>query len=115
MLKRTNSIILSIVLLVVGVVLVVVFRGNIIDNLWGLLTEKNFIIPKKSNILQFKPTLLNDGSSNWWVYGEDKHYYYYFLGSDSVLYYFSEKMDSDGCVGFKALDYKSWCNLQVSR
>ena len=52
------------------------FSTNLFDNLWNLLTGRGYFIPKESNMFIFKVTKENDGSGEWWLYGEDKNYYY---------------------------------------
>ena len=46
------------------------------SNLWGLLTGKVFVIPSQSSIFTFKTTKINQGSGDYWLYGQDQNNYY---------------------------------------
>lgn len=52
------------------VVLLMAF-SNALLNCWMLLIEPNYIIPKESNIFQFDVNQMNEGSGDWWIYGQD--------------------------------------------
>ncbi len=47
-----------------------------ISNLYAISMEKEYKIPFQSSVFTFNPTKMNEGSGDWWVYGEDKHYFY---------------------------------------
>lgn len=48
----------------------------IFENMWGQITDSNYIIPDESSLLRFNATKMNQGSGDWWLYGEDGNYYY---------------------------------------
>ena len=87
--------------------------SNCLSNCWMLLIEPNYIIPKESNIFQFEVNQMNDGSGDWWVYGQDNKNYYYFLGSDFFPYITFSKGDAQTCSGFDKLNINTWCDKIV--
>lgn len=78
-------------------------------NAWFLLIDSAYIIPKESTVFTFKPTVMNAGSGDWWIYGEDKKFYYYFTGDEAIPYSSYLKEDAKKCSGFKSDDYSTWC------
>lgn len=82
-------------------------------NLWFKLIEPEYVIPEESSIFDFKPNVMNPGSGDWWVYGEDSKNYYYFTGSEDNPYILIEK--SIDCPNFDPLNYKSWCNTNLNK
>jgi hypothetical protein len=68
-----NKILLLIVLLFI---IVIIFLKDMLINVWCLNTDKNYFIPKESSIFTFKSTQMNNGSGDWWLYGEDNKFYY---------------------------------------
>ncbi len=69
-------------------VIVYLSQTQLVPNLWGLLTEKNYFIPKESNVFVFKALAMNGGSGDWWLTGEDKHYRYVLnLEGDTPQYF----------------------------
>jgi len=68
---------LAIPLLVIAFILAC--YTHVFSNLWLILMGNGcYIIPQESNIFIFSPTKMNDGSGDWWLYGEDNEYYYSF-------------------------------------
>jgi hypothetical protein len=79
---------------------------NLFGNLWCKLTGLGFFIPKESNMFIFEVTKWNDGSGEWWLYGEDKNYYYGLNNIDELEYYIMKKGNED--KNFNKFDYKTW-------
>ena len=42
-----------------------------LSNLWLLATGDGYSIPTGSSLFSFQPTLMNQGSGDWWIYGRD--------------------------------------------
>jgi hypothetical protein len=76
-------------------------------NLLGLLTDSEYFVPAGSTVFTFRPTVMNPGSGDWWIYGEDSHYYYYFEDGIKV-----SKQTADMCQGFSRSDVTTWCLSQ---
>ena len=106
---------IKILLLLAPLCLVVLLAtlSNCLSNFWMLLIEPNYIIPKESNFFQFEANQMNDGSGDWWVYGQDNKNYYYFLGSDFLPYITFSKGDTQTCSGFDKLNINTWCDKIV--
>lgn len=79
---RNKALLIFALILIVGISVM----SDVFSNAWSLLTERSFIIPTESSIIMFKVTSMNEGSGDWWVYGEDANFYYHFIGSDQVSY-----------------------------
>ncbi len=83
--------------------------SDVFSNAWSLLTDRSFIIPTESSIITFKVTSMNEGSGDWWVYGEDANFYYHFMGSDQVPYTKIARNITSTCEAFDPLNYLTWC------
>ncbi|WP_265595334.1 hypothetical protein [Verrucomicrobium sp. BvORR106] len=81
----------------------------VLTNAAGLASEKVYIIPEESNLLRFRPTEMNNGSGDWWIYGEDPDCYYHFEGSKEVAYHAFKRSDVAQCPNFEPRDYETWC------
>jgi hypothetical protein len=77
------------------------------QNGWGIITDKNYFIPDESNIFVFKVSKMNDGSGDWWLYGEDAKYYYALnQESGSPKYFrFSKGREPEN---FDKFNYAAW-------
>jgi hypothetical protein len=53
---------------------------------------------------------MNDGSGDWWIYGEDYNNYYYFTGIGIRPYKYISKTDALKCESFIADSVNTWCN-----
>lgn len=80
---------------------------NIFSNSFHIIMEKEFFIPEESNIFQFKPTKMNDGSGDWWLYGEDSKYYYALNQNSQIPKYFKFSKENK-TEGFDKFNYKTW-------
>lgn len=65
------------------------------------------MLPAESSIMRFEVTQMNEGSGEWWIYGEDNNYYYRFLGEEGRAYIKAAK--SITCPGLNPLDSQTWC------
>ena len=99
------------ILLVLAVTagILVVASTPIASNAWFKLTEPAYVIPAESSPWRFTPTQMNEGSGDWWVYGQDDGNYYYFTGSGEPPYLVFPKAQAAACVGFESKDHRSWC------
>ncbi|WP_240996600.1 hypothetical protein [Pseudomonas viridiflava] len=80
---------------------------NFFSNAFMMLMDGNNFIPKESSVFSFKPYEINQGSSNYWVYGEDGESYYYFSYGSTLAYILASKKNS--CPKFDRQDYLTWC------
>jgi hypothetical protein len=64
------------VLIFLPILFSIMLFSNFFINVWGLMIDEHYFIPQESNIFQFKVTVMNQGSGDWWLYGEDDKYYY---------------------------------------
>ncbi len=78
-------------------------------NAWLLITEPAYVIPDESSLWRFAPTMMNDGSGHWWIYGEDDRNYYHFTGSAEATYIVLPKTEAATCAGFDSTDLRTWC------
>ena len=80
----------------------------VLGNLFSILTENEYIIPKESSIFTFEATKMNEGSGGWWMYGEDNKKYYA-LSMNSINKIISiDKGQSQKIKNFDKLNYKTW-------
>lgn len=98
-------------LLAVTSVLMLAAGTNLFSNAWMMLVDRENVIPAESSIFSFKPYEINQGSSNYWIYGEDDSNYYYFAHQPSVPYVVMSK--GKDCQAFDRLDYTTWCGVRT--
>ncbi|HAK61594.1 MAG TPA: hypothetical protein DCO77_14665 [Nitrospiraceae bacterium] len=67
----------------------------VLENGWHLLTGRGYKIPAESSIFSFKPTVMNSGSGEWWLYGEDSTHYYYLDNNTKI-----SREAAETCRGF---------------
>ncbi|SET20193.1 hypothetical protein [Thorsellia anophelis] len=77
-----------------------------------LIIDGNFI-PERSNILFFEPTVIDEGSGGYWIYGEDNANYYYFLNDAENTYMFIKK--NNNCINFDKQNFNTWCKQNYDR
>lgn len=87
-----------------------VLLTNIFSNSLMLLMDRVNFIPAESSILAFEPYEINQGSSSYWIYGQDGENYYYFSYDAAVPYIFISK--ANACQGFDRLNFKTWCSAK---
>lgn len=93
-------------------ILIGAFGTPVIGNLWSLTTGRGFFIPKESSIFTFNVTKENDGSGEWWLYGEDNNNFYALHEKDPVYLVFS-RADIGKCKGFHAKKQDTWCKDMI--
>lgn len=98
----------TIFVLATGVlVLGIVMWTNFFSNALMLAMDRVNFIPAESSIFSFEPYEVNQGSSSYWIYGQDSDNYYYFSYEATSPYIFILK--SNHCHGFDRLNFKTWC------
>jgi hypothetical protein len=90
---------------------VVVVGTPVTGNLWGLVTGAGYAIPSESSIFTFRATVMNDGSGEWWMYGEDRRNFYGVpeKGAPPAGYLVFPRGRVGECPGFSARDVTTWC------
>ncbi|SQC53089.1 Uncharacterised protein [Pseudomonas aeruginosa] len=83
---------------------------NFFSNALMLMMDRVNFIPEESSIFSFSPYEINQGSSSYWIYGEDGGNYYYFSHELVASYLFISK--SNNCPTFDRLDFKTWCSAK---
>lgn len=85
---------------------------NLASNAMMLLLDRSNVIPQESSIFTFEPYVINQGSSNYWLYGKDRHYYYHFTYRDAAPYVYIRA--DNPCRGFDREDVRTWCNARAA-
>jgi hypothetical protein len=78
------------------------------SNATMLLMDRSNFIPSQSSIFSFEPYVINDGSSNYWLYGQDRTYYYHFTYLADAPYLYIPRKNT--CAGFDRADVRTWCS-----
>ncbi|MEN7550493.1 hypothetical protein AAG747_21415 [Rapidithrix thailandica] len=92
------------------IVLIVCIKTEVLTNAWHILTASDFSIPEESSVFTFKVTRMNEGSGEWWLYGEDENYYYTMERTKAENpYAIISKSKARTCAHFNKLDYTTWC------
>jgi hypothetical protein len=83
-------------------------------NLLGVIDDRGYIIPKESSWFTFRILKMNEGSGEWWIYGEDERNYY-FQGDHEykIGYVVFPKTKVNQCRDFNKLEYATWCKKYV--
>ncbi len=105
-----NKIAIFFLVVLVGVLLAGLTVNGFLSNSLMLMMDRVNFIPKQSSIFSFEPYEINQGSSSYWIYGEDGENYYYFSYEPASPYMFIAKNNS--CQGFDRKDFKTWCSAQ---
>lgn len=86
------------------------FFSTFLINKWSLWASQGYFIPHESSVYSFKPVVQNEGSGEWWIYGEDENYYYYAGdGVEPYPYMTIKKRDTIKCPNFSPTDFNTWC------
>lgn len=80
---------------------------QMLSNVLMLLMDRANFIPAESSIWTFEPYEINQGSSSYWLYGEDRVNFYYFAYTPENAYRVIAK--SNQCAGFDKRDVRTWC------
>lgn len=94
-------------LLAIFVLAIAGLSTPVLSNALMLLMDNGNFIPAQSSIWTFEPYEINQGSSNYWIYGEDRVNYYYFAYTPETPYRLIAKRNQ--CVGFDKRDVRTWC------
>ncbi|WP_243381705.1 hypothetical protein [Stenotrophomonas lactitubi] len=78
------------------------------SNATMLLMDRSNFIPAQSSIFSFEPYVINNGSSNYWLYGQDRTYYYHFTYQADAPYLYIPRKNT--CAGFDRADVRTWCS-----
>lgn len=105
----------NIFLIILLAFLTVLFFTPILGNIFSLIIEKEYFIPKQSSIFTFNETVHNDGSSDVWRYGEDSNNYYFNLSDTNNNVLVFPKTNISNCPGFNSEDIATWCGLKVPK
>lgn len=95
------------ILLAVFVLAIAVLATPVMSNALMLLMDNENFIPAESSVWTFEPYEINQGSSNHWIYGEDRVNYYYFDYTPETPYRLIARRNQ--CVGFDKRDVRTWC------
>ncbi|WP_256735474.1 hypothetical protein [Pseudomonas sp. dw_612] len=79
----------------------------VFSNALMLLMDRENFIPPESSIWMFEPYDINQGSSSYWVYGEDLLNFYYFARTPEMPYRLIARDNT--CAGFDKRDVSTWC------
>ncbi len=80
------------------------------SNLMLLAMDRDNAIPQGSSIFTFEPTVINAGSSSYWLYGKDRSRYYHFTYNER-----GEQISmpiENHCPGFDPHQVATWCAAQ---
>lgn len=80
------------------------------SNLMLLAMDRSNAIPQGSSIFTFEPTVINAGSSSYWLYGKDRSRYYHFTHNAR-----GEQISmpiENHCPGFDPHRLATWCTAQ---
>lgn len=94
----------------IALLLAVLLLGGltpVLSNSLLLMMDRHNFIPAESSIWTFDPTLINQGSSSYWLYGEDRQFYFYFSYAEDQPYRLIAK--NNPCPGFDRHDVGTWC------
>ena len=96
-------------LLLIASIFVAGFTTELYPNLFGVWTGNGFIIPQQSSIFTFKVNKMNEGSGDYWLYGEDSGFYYTTMQASSTApYIFISKERAGKLKGFNKTNYGTW-------
>jgi hypothetical protein len=84
-----------------------------LSNAWLMLTDRSNILPAESSIVSFEPYVINQGSSNYWLYGKDRTNYYHFAHTEQALYVYVPV--SNTCPRFDQRNIHTWCNVRIGK
>lgn len=84
-----------------------------LGNSISLLLRKGYFIPEESKIYRFIETKSDQGSSEYWLYGEDDNFYFYTGKCDIYQYGYIKREDAHTNPNFNKHDYTTWqyCHL----
>ncbi len=96
-----------------AVLLIACMATNVGSNGWMLLLDRSNVLPAESSIFSFEPYVINQGASNYWLYGKDDRNYYHFVYLDEAAYVYLPI--DNACPGFKRDDIRTWCKVRIGQ
>ncbi|RON55465.1 hypothetical protein BK667_09685 [Pseudomonas frederiksbergensis] len=101
----------TVLVLATGILLTgIIMWTTFFSNVMMLAMDRVNFIPAESSIFSFEPYEINQGSTSYWVYGQDPENYYYFSYESASPYIFISKVN--GCQDFDRLNFKTWCSAK---
>ncbi|SHH80574.1 hypothetical protein SAMN05720761_1281 [Fibrobacter sp. UWCM] len=107
--KKPVAIIISLGALAVLLFVLLIIQSNCVGNYYMTKIEPVYIIPNESSLCRFEVNQMNNGSGDWWIYGQDNKNYYYYIGHDSLPYITFSNGAAQICSGFDKLNVNTWC------
>jgi hypothetical protein len=95
-------------LLVLTAILIAAVATPTASNVWSLATGRGFFIPDESSVFSFRVTKENEGSGEWWLYGEDGRNLFAIHPGDPVYLSVPRERKSQ-CPNFDPLNQSTWC------
>lgn len=105
--KKKTMIGITLVLCCIALV-IALSTTSLLTNLWGLTTGRGYFIPKESSVFTFTAVVMNEGSGEWWLYGEDADNYYSVENDKDLPYILISKKDAAKCPNFIRTDHRTW-------
>lgn len=93
--------------------LIIGLTTPLVSNVVMLLLDRSNHLPAESSIFSFEPSVINPGSSNYWLYGRDEHNYYHFTYQREASYVYIPVRNT--CPGFNGTDVRTWCSARPGR
>jgi len=80
----------------------------LLGNLYSLVADVGYFIPRESSVLTFRVLADNPGSGEWWIRGQDRHNFYA-IDDKEPIYYIIPKRALHACPTFSPMDLATWC------
>lgn len=109
--SRTARLAIVIAISLLAATLLLGATTHAFSNAWLMLTDRSNVIPAESSIVSFDPYVINQGSSNYWLYGKDRTNYYHFAHTEQALYVYVPI--ENRCPGFDRGNIRTWCNVRI--
>lgn len=88
--------------------LMIALLTPLVGNLFSLVANAGYFIPRESSVLTFRVLVDNPGSGEWWLRGEDWHNFYA-IDEKEPVYYVFPKRALHACPAFSPVDLATWC------
>ena len=95
-------------IVVVTASLMIVVLTPLLGNVYSLVADVGYFIPRESSVLTFRVLVNNSGSGEWWLRGEDWQNFYAIDGKEPIYYLFP-KRSLEACPTFSPIDVATWC------
>lgn len=94
-------------LFLIAILFSLFYFKNLMGNLYSMLIEKEYLIPDESSVFSFEATKMNDGSGDYWLYGEDENYFYAITSTEKGYSKIS-KIQAEKIPYFDQFNFKNW-------